>query len=620
MRRLLLIFIWLLLPALALAKPLGIPSAARPKSFVEAVMHPFAYYFFGTCGNGYSVGPIQVKLQKAVNTDQSNFVYGGVITDARFKSAANGGPIQNSAANAMSITGPADFVVCDASSSGNLLSFDIPRWDAVNGVVELHFLQATLHTASSDSIYIFVNNAGVVTSQQDSGLGTASNFYSTAGYSEVCHFPDSSTLNVKCSLSAGTVANHSAGATTGIIDGASTYVAASSQYIDLGASINPTNMTIEAWIRPTSLIGFQNLFSNIPGTFAGGYNWYLGDGGANGRMVWQPASGGTLRQIVFLASDATAGVWDSYAATQTGTTVTTWHNGVGIASSGTPIARGATTQFGNLGRYGAGASNYLDAAMDEFRISSSVRTADYFYTVYNMQATPAFQIVGTTYSTPTVVNMAQCSWNNFGSNGTPVCTTPFDLTAGGVLVATFAYVNPITGDCNTHALTSSAGNTFTLQQQGHFTGSLQNYYTCIYTAPITSTGAETVTAYSVETGSLTVREIKSVTTSGMVSTNSSTSPPATMTLTAPGANSFLLCSTHDDNPSQVTSVTGGLTLFRGQMGLEQSGHPSLDTNGYALVASGSQSCTFSGTSEAGAMIILANSPAASATVRHRVVN
>src|SRR6185369_10708609 len=130
----------------------------------------------GTCGNGYSNGPITITQDhtKVGSTDQTDFVSkicfnGACLTSYSLKdlrTVANSGLIQHTAANTASITGPADFVVCDASASGNIIPFTIPYYNAISGALELDYKKTLSHTVDT-SVYLFINNASVSTTQQD---------------------------------------------------------------------------------------------------------------------------------------------------------------------------------------------------------------------------------------------------------------------------------------------------------------------------------------------------------------------------------------------------------------------------------------------------------------------
>src|SRR6185369_16201765 len=130
----------------------------------------------GTCGNSYLVGPITITQDhtKVGSTDQTDFVsyicFNGACRTsyplAALKTVGNGGSIQNTASNTASITGPADFIICDASASGNTIPFTIPYYNGITGGTEVLYKKTLSHTVDT-SVYLFFNNAAVVTSQQD---------------------------------------------------------------------------------------------------------------------------------------------------------------------------------------------------------------------------------------------------------------------------------------------------------------------------------------------------------------------------------------------------------------------------------------------------------------------
>src|SRR6185369_13442251 len=139
----------------------------------------------GTCGNSYLVGPITITQDhtKVGSTDQTDFVsyicFNGACRTsyplAALKTVGNGGSIQNTASNTASITGPADFIICDASASGNTIPFVIPYYNLITGGMEMWYKKTLSHTVDT-SVYLFFNNAAVNTSQQDIANTFSNNF------------------------------------------------------------------------------------------------------------------------------------------------------------------------------------------------------------------------------------------------------------------------------------------------------------------------------------------------------------------------------------------------------------------------------------------------------------
>lgn len=569
----------------------------------------------GTCGNGYSYGPIEIKLQKATGSDQTNFPF---IIDGTYpfmKTVANGGQVQNSAANSIGITGPADVVISDSNVAGNCIKYETETWSGSTGRWIAWGKASTLHSASQDSVYLYANNAAVVTSQQDLS------FWADANFTKVFHLADGSSLNVKSSTG-GTQTNHSATATTGTIDGAGAFVTGSSLYVD-GGSANPvtTSVSAEAWIKRSA----NNLCNTILGNTdaSGGYLLAWGNvgtctSGAGMAMIVKGSATDTGRYIT--GDVASVDRWNYVVGTFSGSGVANvkgYVNALEFATyPGTPTTfnNGNMTATANNTLVGAtnsaSPSLFANGSIDEARERSTVSTPNWISTTYNYRMNSPSQIQGLSFSIPTVVQYATCQSPGSGFTAAAVCTLPFPVTSGGILVLEVTAINTAS-QCPV-VPNDSAGNVYTSQIGSSYTGSLQHYYTCIYTAPITATGADIVTTFTGGDISAVVYEIKNTSTSGILTTSTdNTSPPSTISLTCGSTNCFAICATviNAGSTASATTAGGGLQLFNGQVALDTGGHQALATLGTGIVASGSQSCSFD-VGLGASMVLLGNSPTA----------
>jgi hypothetical protein len=623
MRRLLTLIALLTASTIGWAKPLEIPKWAKPHTVTDAVMHPFAYYWFGTCGNGYSFTR-QIKLQKATGSDLTNFPASIVGTYAPLKTAANGGQVQNVANNSISVSGPADLVFCDASSSGNPLKYEVAYYSATTGTFEIYVQIPTLHTASQDSIYMFVNNSGVVTTQQDLSL------WADAFYTKVFHLADGSTLNVKSSTG-GTQTNHSATASTGFIDGAGSFITLSSQYID-GGSANPvtTAVSAEAWIKRTA----NNVCNTILGNTdaSGGYLFAWGNvgtctSGAGLAMIVKGSGTDTGRYTTL--DVAPAGQWTYVVGTFSGSGVVNvkgYFNGKDFGT-GTTFNNGNMTATANNTLVGATNSAtptlFANGAIDEARERSTVSTPNWIATSYYYQSgrISPYQIIepSPSYLTPTIAQMTVCASPDIAV-GVGSCVMPFPVTSTGYLVYVLGQTD---FDC-THTPTDGLGLTLTQQVIADFTGTLQHYYDCVYTAPVTATGADTITLPAGNYTAL-VMEVKGVTTSGVTTDHLNTATlPMALSATCGGTTCLLVCS---DN---LTNSTTGYDTYGNSQGYSEFISPDAGTLAddhraqtyvaTGVVASGAAPCTITGTGQAGTLLLLPVSPTATVPVRHRVMN
>jgi hypothetical protein len=186
------------------------------------------------------------------------------------------------------VSGPADLVFCDAASAGNTLKYEVATYDASSGLTEIYVLVSSLSHTTDTNIYMFYGNASVSTTQQDLSLWT------DAGYQEVCHFPDGTTLNITCSKQAGTPVNHSAAAVAGQAGGAADF--ASGHYIDAGNSYSQgtSAFSVEAWFKKTSCASnFQAIASTYNTGTSTGWWLYVCDGSGQRVTFLNPANQNT---------------------------------------------------------------------------------------------------------------------------------------------------------------------------------------------------------------------------------------------------------------------------------------------------------------------------------------
>src|SRR4029077_585126 len=134
-------------------------------------------------------------------------------------------------------------------------------------------------------------------------------------------------------------------------------------------------------------------------------------------------TGGTYAQV----NGATAvndGVWHHFAVTRSGGTIEVYVDGASIGTGTGAGAAGAittgSTGYQNIGRdgmwvqstYGMLDDRYLGATFDEFRISNTVRAAEWIKTDYNTQGTPA-----STYALGTEQNVTCGNGTKAGAEG-----------------------------------------------------------------------------------------------------------------------------------------------------------------------------------------------------------
>jgi hypothetical protein len=578
----------------------------------------------GTCGNGYSFSR-ELKLRRAFNSDLTNYplLLDGTMIDSSLstalKTAANGGQVQNTANNSISVSGPADVIFCDAASSGNALKFEFETYSASTaGGWRVWVEIPTYHTASTDSIWIFINNGAVVTSQQDLTM------WGDINAELVCHFPDGSSLNVTCSKQKAALTNTSATATAGVIDGAANF---SSANLNSGDHYSESgNFSVQAWVNEgTCSTQFQPVALNYDGST--GWWFYFCDGGGNRMNFLTP---GGQKTSAALPTSTWMNVAGTYATSGTvgkiyknGADVTT-ANGSGLAATST-----ANMKIGNTA--GSGPFTAYQGKIDELRIFTTVLSADWLLNDYysqNFQSplnldwfSSTYVVVEPSYTVPTIRQYVKCNTDNF--SGT--CVLPVAVVNGNAYIMVMTVTDETSPSCGAHLPTDTKGLTFTCHIGDSYTGTIHSYQEYIISAPITSSGDDTITLPTVGVGgpnvAAVIYEVTKVSTAGVVtaSAGNTAAPPAAMSATSGGANSFLICGTRNSDPGSPPPVvpTTSESYAAFQSPYNGGDHPSSAYAAYGVVSSGSQPCTLS--SGNGAVMAIFG-PAASGSIRHRVNN
>jgi YVTN family beta-propeller protein len=266
-----------------------------------------------------------------------------------------------------SITG---FRYIDFASQGTDLRFT----DAGNTVVLSHEIE-TWNTNGASRVWVripsLVSNQIIRAFWQNSEAGApGSATVWDAGFRGVWHLSDTlndSTTNANNGVNTGSVA------TNGIVSGGRFF--GGSAFIDCGnkASLNLTNnqLTLSAWIKPNAINGNAIISKSYAATHADPYySWvlYTVSSGLHCRIDATSATKGTL----------SLGQWQHTAAVYNGSLVTLYINGQSagsFAKSGNLLSTSRNVRIG--GRDTSPLGEYFTGAIDEVRISSVARSADW---------------------------------------------------------------------------------------------------------------------------------------------------------------------------------------------------------------------------------------------------
>lgn len=321
-----------------------------------------------------------------VSGDQINFPILFSQTDATFKTVGNGGHVQN-------VFG---YDLCFFSDSGatTLLNWAVEAYDNTTGNFIAWIKIPALSSSADTTIYLFYGDATVNTPQ---GNGTA---VWDSSFKGVWHFQtffgspyygDNTTNGIN-----GT-AHGTPAAIAAQVDGGAVFNG-STDYIDFTNNslldVSSGNITLQFWVNPTVIVDGTNIMAR-GSFFVGGWiiQW---DGGGNKKLNLlsnQSFAVSTLDANTTLSINT----WNFVCLVKSGTTWTWYYNG-NPDGSNTLVDPVSSTEKLSLATY-LGAGTFMQGSFDEFRFSSSARTAGWILTDYNSQGNPStFSTLGTEQS------------------------------------------------------------------------------------------------------------------------------------------------------------------------------------------------------------------------------
>src|SRR5579859_1925205 len=174
-------------------------------------------------GFGYTYNRmLTIDHTKCGAADSSNFAVLVSLSDATFKTTANGGHIHNTVTQSggSPVVMPADLIFTSDSGGTVKVPWEVDYYDGANGVL-LAWVKLPLVSHSADTLfYVFYDDATVNT-QQNTGNYAVQNVWDSH-YAGVWHLPGSTSLLINDSTSYGNavVPNSSPTAAAGKIDGA----------------------------------------------------------------------------------------------------------------------------------------------------------------------------------------------------------------------------------------------------------------------------------------------------------------------------------------------------------------------------------------------------------------
>lgn len=477
--------------ALALAAILVISSVG-----ISALVFPKTAS--ASCGGGYAFcRAVNVCLTSQCPANQTNFTVlicaNATMGNGNACATVSGLNQTGGGANVKNSNGY-DITFWTSSNCTGAMNWETEKYVASTGELEAYVLIPSL-LATGNTFYMCYGNSGISTFQ---GGSTGSAWDSN--YAGIWHLPNGSSLSLLDSTSNannGTPLN-SPTATTGQIDGGIGLVSASTQYADFGSSstLNPFfNETIEAWVEATS---FPNAYNSIyVRNGGGGYSaFYITS--ANKVAAYINASGANLDYDGTGLATLSTNTWYYVVFTYTPSTgLIGYVNAVQDGSSGADGnnigSNGASAQIGNDSAF---SNRNWNGVLDEVRVSSVARSANWITTDYNNQSAPnSFESFGSEQTGVTTQNYTRLSiLNSRLSNCTSVPATFGYNVHGGSTLTTLNFQTETT---DTYLASSGTVNSISFWGN-NFDTSNHNIQFAIYngTTLIASTPSLIITANS----------------------------------------------------------------------------------------------------------------------------
>jgi RHS repeat-associated protein len=334
--------------------------------------------------NGYSYGrAIAIDHTKVRNTDQTNFPFLFSTTDPMLATVANGGHVAS--------PNGYDVIFTSDPAGNNPLNYEIEEYNQATGQMIAWVRIPTLSHTANTTIYLFYGNPSVTGSQQNAAGVWNQN------YLGVWHVPNGTQLSLGDSTSnANNATDNGALAATGQIDGGmstdGTTHATIGTPADL-ANLGLGNATFSAWVKAPVNSNGGIIMAKDDADISSG--WTLGLDDNNNVDFSVIFSGGDfyLPSSQPVPSNAWTYIVVTLSGSATQAQATIYINGVpsGSDSGGFGLSTDDSAQVAYLtnATYGDQAYAPLNGTADEFRISNTIRSADWIATEYSNQSSPS---------------------------------------------------------------------------------------------------------------------------------------------------------------------------------------------------------------------------------------
>ncbi|MES2315849.1 MAG: hypothetical protein V4486_03935, partial [Patescibacteria group bacterium] len=427
-------------------------------------------------------GSITVDHTKVPNTDQTSFpvlvsgTYNGSGGIPDLRVSGSGGKVQNASGF--------DIGFYTNSNCTGKMAWETETYMASTGAVN-YWVNVTTLSHTSDTVFYMCYDNSVITTDQSNRTSVWD-----SNYKGVWHLDDNAAnttvAEATSNANTGTAAvNTSTKTVTGQV-GTGLNFNGTSDVVDITATLGGSldlavPVTIEAWVKPSniSISAIETIF----GRGQSGNNGYGENLGVTAHYNIGAMGGGNTN-----TTGTYTLAWHNYTTVTNGASSKSYIDGAADgsapsitipASSNTKAAIGASYTTGNV------LNRFLEAAVDEVRVSNVARSADWISTEYNNQSSPSsFYAIGsetaetaTTLSLASSVKMTSLTINTgevFTANGSNTLTltgTGNALVATGTFTASTGTVQ-YTG--TTANIAATTYNNLTLGGTGTYTMSGSN--------------------------------------------------------------------------------------------------------------------------------------------------
>jgi hypothetical protein len=316
----------------------------------------------------------------------SNFPVLVSISHTTFKTVANGGHINNTVTQSggNSVTMPTDMMFTSDSRGTAKVPWEVEAYDGSNGILIAWVKISSISCTADTPFYVFYGDPGVTT-QQSTGSYSPANVWDSS-FGGVWHLSDptnpigSSGANNGVNINVTAAAGEVAGA--GAFNGSSTWIT-----VNDSASLDPSSVTASAWVKLTSL---ANDYSAVihKGSSGQYFEFFVKSNGT--LAVYLIASGGAVNYDGSGSHILTTGTWYHLSFTYDATTgLNAYVNGALDKSIGAQGTLASTAPMVlSIGRDSVTAGRVMNGLIDEPRVSSVARSANWLATEYNNQQSP----------------------------------------------------------------------------------------------------------------------------------------------------------------------------------------------------------------------------------------